>query len=155
MNYKPIEIGIGLNKGKMILGTIGGEGRMDGTVISDAVNLASRVEGLTKLYGTPLLITNNFFSDLNNPGNYNLRLIDRVKVKGKEVLVKIFEVFDGDDENTIELKRKTKQLFVNGVILCKSKKYTEAENYFKQVLNINPKDKAAIIYFEKCSNESS
>lgn len=55
--YTPIKIGIGINTGNLMLGTVGGYSRMDSTVISDAVNLAARVETLTKNYGIPLLIT--------------------------------------------------------------------------------------------------
>jgi hypothetical protein len=69
---------------------------MDGTVISDAVNLASRTEGLTKNYGVSLLITHQTFKRLQNPTDYAIRRIDEVKVKGKSEYVTIYEVFDAD-----------------------------------------------------------
>jgi len=69
-----IKIGIGLNSGLLMLGTVGGKNRMDGTVISDAVNLASRVEGLTKIYGVSLLITEYTYAKLRKISRgYNLR----------------------------------------------------------------------------------
>jgi len=94
--YKPIQIGIGINTGLLMLGTVGEPNRMDGTVISDAVNLASRTEGLTKNYGVSLLITHQTFKRLQNPTDYAIRRIDEVKVKGKSEYVTIYEVFDAD-----------------------------------------------------------
>ena len=79
-----------------MLGTVGGPNRMDGTVISDAVNLGARVEGLTKPYGTSLLITEHTVAGLKHPNDYKLREIDHVAVKGKSNAVTIYEVFDGD-----------------------------------------------------------
>jgi class 3 adenylate cyclase len=67
---------------------------MDTTVISDAVNLASRVESLTKNYGVSLLITQHTYARLLNPSHYTIRAIDTVKVKGKSELVTVYEVFD-------------------------------------------------------------
>ncbi|NEP86574.1 MAG: adenylate/guanylate cyclase domain-containing protein [Okeania sp. SIO2C2] len=77
-NLKAVHIGIGLHTGTLILGTVGGFGRMDGTVIGDAVNLSSRVEGLTKTYGVSFLITHQTLAPLNNPLEYDLRFIEQV-----------------------------------------------------------------------------
>ncbi len=76
-----------------MLGTVDGNNQMDGTVISDAVNLASRVESLTKNYGVSLVITHHTFSRLTNPENYAICIIDRVKVKGKSELVTVYDFF--------------------------------------------------------------
>ncbi len=91
-----IRIGIEINTGDLMLGTIGGISRMDSTVISDAVNLASRLENLTKEYGVPLLVTHQTCSRLTNPEQYDIRKIDKVRVKGKSKLVTVYEVFDAD-----------------------------------------------------------
>ncbi len=90
--YQPIEIGIGINSGDLMLGTVGEHRRMEGTVISDTVNLASRLESLTKEYGVPLIISENTMKGLETP--YPTRFIDRLVVKGKSEPVSIFEVRD-------------------------------------------------------------
>lgn len=92
---EPIAIGIGLNTGSLMLGTIGESHRMDGTVISDAVNLASRIESLTKVYKVGVLISQFTHESLAEPAAYRIRPVDEVVVKGKTRPVKIFEVCGG------------------------------------------------------------
>ncbi len=93
----PIRIGIGINSGSLMLGTIGEKDRMDGTVISDAVNLASRVESLTKSYDVGFLISQNTYGQLSGREARDIRPIDVVVVKGKTQPVTIFEVFERND----------------------------------------------------------
>ena len=79
----PVEVGIGIHTGKLMLGTIGEKERMEGTVISDAVNTAARLEGLTKRYGVNIIISGDTLSRLEQLGKYSHRILDRVKVKGR------------------------------------------------------------------------
>jgi PAS domain S-box-containing protein len=145
-----IKVGIGLNSGPLILGTIGGQNRMEGTVIADAVNLASRVEGLTKIYDTPLLITEHTHIKLRHPHQYNIRLIDAVTVKGKTEEVTIYEIFDADMPEMIALKRATLSEFEQGFVLYHSDEHRDATQLFEEVLASNPEDKVAQIYLKRC-----
>ena len=148
--YVPIEIGIGINTGSLMLGTVGGYNRMDGTVISDAVNVASRVEDLTKQYRTSLLITHQTFARLQNPENYAIRrLIDRVQVKGKSTMVSVFEVFDADPTPLKEGKLATLPKFEEALLFYYMQNFAPAAEGFEECLRQNPEDRAASIYLER------
>ena len=97
-----------MNTGDVILGMVGGTKRIDGNVIGDTVNLASRLEGLTKIYGVSLLISNSTFNSLENPEEYSIRLIDTVTVKIKVEIVTFFEVFEIDSPECLEGKKLQK-----------------------------------------------
>jgi adenylate cyclase len=147
----PIQIGIGINTGLAMLGIIGEHGRMDGTVISDAVNLASRLEGLTKRYKASILVSEPLLTRLARPEQYHVRFLGKVQVKGKTETIQIYEVFDGDSERFIDLKHKTKPEFKRGLEHYFSREFIKAMGDFTQVLAVNPDDKAAQLYVERCA----
>jgi class 3 adenylate cyclase len=151
-NKPPINSGIGLHTGKLMLGVVGGHGRMDGTVVSDAVNLASRVEGLTKLYGASIIISQDTLMKLQDPDRYNYRFLDVVKVKGKKEAVHIFEVLDGEPSHIRKLKIETKLTFGRAVNHYKNKEIDKALEGFQAVAQINPHDFAAKLYIVRCKN---
>ena len=147
----PIAIGIGINTGTLMMGTIGEKHRMDGTVISDAVNLASRVEALTKTYGVRLLVTQYTVEDLGDPRGYDIRPIDVVVVKGKTRPVTICEVFQRDPAEQRAAKAGTRDLLQSGVEALARRDMACARRFFEESLQRLPGDMAASNLLQKCA----
>ncbi len=148
-NHPPIAIGIGLHAGTLMLGTIGEQERMESTVIADAVNLASRLEGLTKVYGSGILVTESILDRLGDRKQYLCRFVDRVIVKGKKSVVSVFEIYDAETEHSIELKQETAAAFEKGLELYFEQNFSKAQKIFKKICETNPQDKLAATYYQR------
>jgi two-component system sensor histidine kinase ChiS len=150
--FHPIGIGVGLHMGDLMLGIIGNEERMQGSVVADAVNLAARLEGLTRIYGSSISVSELTLSRLKDPDTYKHRFVDKVRVKGKKEPVSVHEVFDGDPRPVVKLKEQTKASFEEGICLYYDRKFSESSVQFNQVLQKNPEDKAARIYLKRSAH---
>ena len=144
---KPLKIGIGINSGPVTIGTLGISGRLEGTVIGDSVNVAARLEALTKLYGCPLLIGETTFNSLegylDNSLSNTCRKIDFTEVKGKSQKIAIYEVFAWENAEIIEAKIRSKDQFENAVFALSEGDVAKAKTMFNTYCKQYPNDKVA------------
>ncbi|MEB3232793.1 MAG: ATP-binding protein [Leptolyngbyaceae bacterium] len=145
----PIQVGIGLHIGDLMLGIVGSLRRMDSTVIADAVNLAARLEGLNKAYKSQILISQALLDRLQSPEQYQIRFLDNVQVKGKRQAVSVLEIYDGNTEEQRRLKQQTESLFQQALTFLMEGNVDAARAPLAEVLRLNPEDGAAQWHWQR------
>lgn len=150
-NYTPLAIGVGIHTGNLMLGTVGESERMNGTVISDAVNLASRLEGATKVYRCGIIISEDTVKKLKKPGQFSIRFLDKIRVKGKHEPVSIYDVYNGDVEEIFEWKSKSNARLQEAIQLYFSKNFDRALVILIELNQQNKNDELVRIYMERCN----
>jgi len=135
-----IQIGIGLHTGPVILGTIGSPKRMDSTVLGLAVNLAKRLEELTRPLAVDMIISDQVANQLPNGHGHRLRKLGEVSVKGSSVPIGIVEVYDQDPPEVRDLKERIEPMMSEGIELFKAGRLDDALSKFQEAQLIFPQD---------------
>ena len=146
----PIDHGMGINTDSIVSGNIGSPKRMDYTVIGDGVNLAARIESACKQYGAHILISEFTYKAVK--ATYRTRQVDYVIVKGKTEPVGVYEVLDFHDDSSYPNLVEALGIFNDGYRSWNEAKWDQAVKLFKDVKKLNPNDKAAQLYLDRCDH---
>lgn len=148
---KPIDMGIGLNTGLSTLGILGHLEHMEATVIGDTVNVAQRIESLTKTYKVGILISEDTLTCLDDPDKFFVRFVDRTPVKGRIRPISVYEVFDSDPMELAKGKLATLDTFEKAVAYYHLREIDRALPLLTSCLETVPDDTVVKIYLERCN----
>ena len=143
-----IKTRFGLNTGRVIVGNIGSQKRFDYTIIGDEVNLASRLEGANKQYGTNLLISHSTCTLVRDL--FMVRELDNLRVKGKKRPVKVYEVLGSSNDNYEPEFKKMLECYRQGFLAYTKNEWKEALRLFEEGLCLKPDDGPTLTYIERC-----
>jgi len=147
-----ISLGIGINTGYVIFGPVGSETRKDFTSIGDTVNLAARLEGANKQYGSKTIISEAVYNNLGNA--FICRELDYITVKGKMEAVRIFEILQETKKNTSDKIYDLKKVFETGLDYYRQRKWKTAEKYFLECVE-KYNDQPAKVFLERIAHYRS
>ncbi len=150
-NAPPIKIGVGIHTGPLIMGITGDQNRMDAATISDTVNTASRLEGLTKQYRASILLSDACLLQIEKE-NYYLRYLGLVQLKGKQEPLHIYECFSPNTKEEVARKQKTLALFNEGIENYLNSSFSNSVQAFESLTEINPGDLTAAFFLNNAKN---
>jgi signal transduction histidine kinase/class 3 adenylate cyclase/ligand-binding sensor domain-containing protein len=148
MGREPITVGMGLHIGPLIMGVIGDEKRTETASISGTVNIASRMEGMSKFFGAAITLSETVYQQLSKPEKYEFRWLGEVQLKGREDSIGVYECLNGHTDETRELKLQTREVFQKGQAAFMKQDFATAVHCFETVYAQHPADKAARQYLE-------
>ncbi len=151
-NRTAVKVGIGMQNGDLIMGITGDVERLDAAIISDTVNTASRIEGLSKHFGTSILMTGKCMNNLKDPDEFEFRYLGPVQVIGKKKPIKLYECINGDPKKLYKHKLNTLGTFNRGMELYFNKEFAMSAVTFQQIFKQNPKDLTAKLFLNRAAH---
>jgi len=145
----PIKIGIGIHSGQVMMGIIGDGERLDANVISDAVNTASRLESMTKVYGSTILLSEHTLQRLSDVSPYDIRFLGRVSLVGKEEIVSLYELFNLDPTQLHDDKQRTFKAYNEAINAFYSRDFNKAVNLLESIVAQSPNDSSAMRFLAR------
>jgi adenylate cyclase len=143
----PLLTRIGINTGSMVVGNMGTQKKMNYTIISNAVNLASRLEGVNKQYGTWVLASDSTLQETS--GRFLTRRLDRIKVSGINEVIHINEILELKSDASDAMFEQV-YLFHKAMDLFDARNWKDAEIAFNQVIKLSPNDGPSLLYIDRC-----
>jgi class 3 adenylate cyclase len=138
---------IGINTGSMVVGNMGSQRKMNYTIMGNAVNIASRLEGLNKTYGTWVLASEDTIGETRD--NFLTRRLDRVRPVGIHTPIQIYELIEFA-ATAPEEQRRTVELFHEALDLFEKRDWQGAEEGFQKALDFSPGDNPSRVFFKRC-----
>ena len=151
-NRMPVQVGVGMQNGKLIMGITGDSERLDAAIISDTVNTAARIEGLSKHYGTSILLTQECKDSLSDPGQFAFRYLGRVQLKGKNKPIDLYECIDGDPPNLKAHKLRNLELFNQAMDQYFNREFAMAAVTFQQIYKFDERDQPAKLFLNRAAH---
>lgn len=146
----PMITRIGLHIGDSIVGNVGSTERMNYTAIGDSINIASRLEGVNKLYGTAIIVSNAIYQEIKD--SFALRFVDQVILKGTFEIITIYELLSEDQSQLSFDLAKYNAVYTKGFEAYQSQKWDVAIEYFSECLKIYPEDTIALVFINRCKH---
>jgi adenylate cyclase len=146
-----IRIGIGMHTGPLIMGITGDHERLDAATISDTVNTASRLEGLTKHYGVSIVLSEECVNKMTNAENFYFRQLGLIQLKGKTAPIRIYECFNGMDEQVLGKQLVALPFYKQAVFDYFNKSFKDASEKFHRALEIYPEDKTTKLFLGRAN----
>ena len=150
-----LQMGVGINTGPLVLGTVGSANRLKCGVVGDTVNTASRIEQLTKRYAAPLLIGEHTFASLLEPEKFSIRRVDRVAAKGKQLAISLYEVLDVESTERRSAKEATRELLERAITHYVAGNFAPARDLARKASGIDPADTVLSTLSRRCKEHAA